>query len=803
MKRFLARASLALLGVLLAAAAGTVAWLYTSLPKTAGTVEIAGLTAPIEIVRDAKGVPHIFAASEADGWYALGYVHAQDRLWQMELMRRLGAGRLSEVVGPRALPSDRFMRVLGLNHAVEEQWHGFDAPTRAAVEAYAAGVNAWMEGRTGALPIEFLVFRHSPEPWQPTDSLLWAKLMGLRLSGNWRTELLRAKLLRSLPRERVAELWPPYPADGPLTVAGDLGQLDLGQLDLGQIDLASLDLDRLVAALPPDTTPDLSPGGSNAWAVAGSRTVSGKPLLANDPHLGFSAPILWYLARIETPDFAVAGATVAGVPFVVLGHNRHLAWGLTTTQSDLQDLFVERTSAGDPAAYDTPDGPRPYVVREERIAVAGAPDEVLKVRETRHGPVLSDVLEDVPRGQVIALSATFLLPDDRTPQALRYLNKAADWDQVVVAMRDFHAPQQNLMVADDKGTIGFIAPGRVPVRRSGTGWTLSPGWSGAADWAGLIPFDALPRAVDPPNGRLFNANNSIVPPGYAYFIGEDWAPPHRAQRIAKVLDTDGSHDAEAAARLQLDNVSPAVADLMASLANVEPESAAARRALDLLRAWGGNFDRHRPEPLIFAAWMRDLTRRIFADELGDRFPEFWNFRPVLLKSVLGGRDHWCDDIRTQRTESCAGLAAASLTGVVAEFAEIAKRDMADWRWGDEHPAIFDHPTLGGVPLVGGWANLLIEADGGDETLNRGGMRFDDKNAPYAGIHGAGFRGVYDLADLQASRLMIATGQSGNPLSSHYGDLLRDWRDGDSLNLGRPRSEIAAEGNTLRLVPASR
>ncbi len=792
MKRRLVKAAYSLLGLLLAAAAAAIAWLHTSLPRTEGTVEIVGLRAPIDIVRDAHGVPHIFAQDENDGWFGLGYVHAQDRLWQMELMRRLGAGRLSEVVGPRGLASDRFMRVLGLNRAVEEQWQDFDAATRAAVEAYAGGVNAWMQGRWGALPVEFYAFNHAPEPWQPTDSLLWAKLMGLRLSGNYRTELLRARLLRSLPPDWVAELWPPYPGDAPTTVAADSTGLDLSDLDL----------DRLALALPPDTTPELSPGGSNAWAVAGARSASGKPLLANDPHLGYSAPVLWYLARIETPSFAVSGATVAGVPFVVLGHNRHLAWGLTTTQSDVQDLFVERRNAEQPDSYDTPDGPLPFVVREERIAIAGQPDEVLKVRTTRHGPVLSDVLGDVPRGRDIALSATFLQPGDLTPQALRKLNLATDWDRAVEAMRDFHAPQQNLMVAVADGTIGFIAPGRVPIRRSGKGWGMSAGWTGAADWTGFIPFEELPRAVNPPTGVLINANNSIMPPGYAHFIGEDWSPPYRAQRIDSVLAAGGLHDAEAAANLQQDSVSPAVSDLLALLADVEPESAAARRALDLLRAWDGDFARHRPEPLIFTAWMRELTRRIFADELGDEFAGFWDFRPLLLKSVLAGRDHWCDDTRTQRTESCAGLAAAALTSVVAEYGDTFKRDLADWRWGNEHQAVFDHPTLGGIPLIGGLFNLLIAADGGDETVNRGGMRFDDKRAPFASVHGAGFRGVYDLADLSAARLIVATGQSGNPLSAHYGDLLEDWRDGRYLHLGRPRAELASEGDTLRLVPAA-
>ena len=788
------RALVVLFAVAVVLVVGAAGWLWTSLPNTDGDVTIAkGLDAPVDIVRDTHGVPHIFADSAADAWFALGYVHAQDRLWQMEGMRRTGAGRLSEVIGERGLRSDRFMRTLGLNRLVEAQWQSFDAATRAPMQAYATGVNAWIDGHAGSLPPEFLVLRHTPEAWKPTDSLLWARLMGLRLSSNWRSEAFRARLLKTLPSEQVRELWPVAPPDGSATVAANLDEI-------------LPDLDGLAAALP--DSPWLGDGASNAWAVAGSGTNTGKPILANDPHLGFDAPILWYLARIETPNLTLTGATVPGVPLLVLGHNGNIAWGLTTTHSDTEDLFIERLSKDEPDSYDTPVGPWPFIQREERIAVRDSDDVIVAVRETRHGPVISDLTtrnEDMPAtGTVLVLSATFLRPDDTTPAAFQHLNRATDVDAARAAMSGFLAPQQNLMVADTAGNIAFMVAGLTPIRAAGSGFAPAPGWSGEADWTGYIPYDALPHSRNPVAGRLINANNRVAGPDNPHFLGNDWAPPYRAQRIAEQLSAETPHSLDAAARLQSDSVSLMAGDFMTVLGNTPAIGNGPRRALAMLKAWDGSFAIDRPEPLIFMTWMREFTRRLFVDELGEAFPQFFDIRPLLLGDVLKHQTHWCDDIRTLQTESCDGLAAAALTKSVAILTGEYIRDMALWRWGDAHQAQFDHPVLHGIPILGGMANLDIESPGGPATVNRGSVSIDNDAAPFAHVHGAGFRGIYDLGDLARSRFMIATGQSGNPLSAHYGDFLEAWRDGDYLELGTARADLesTAEG-ILNLVPAAR
>ncbi|MBF0375770.1 MAG: penicillin acylase family protein, partial [Alphaproteobacteria bacterium] len=491
---------LSVVSILLAAGAGGWVWLGRSLPVVEGRLAVAGLRAPVEVARDRHGIPRITAGGPHDAYFALGFVHAQDRLWQMEAQRRLGAGRLAELVGEAAVPTDRFMRILGLYRLAEGSLAAMSPEARAVFEAYAAGVNAFLaQGRT--LPPEFLVLRHRPEAWAPADSLVWGRLMAMRLSGNWREELLRARL----PAEKARMLWPDYPADGPTT------------LDTA-LDGAA---ERLLAAMPEAVRPVLA---SNVWVLGGRHTHSGKPLLVNDPHLPFEAPVLWYLARLEMPGLSLTGATVPGVPLHLLGQNGAAAWGITTTHGDTMDLFVEREAAGgDGRAYQTPDGPLPFATRDEVIRVRDGADVVVTVRATRHGPI---VVEDPP----MALSATALLEGDRTAEAIWRINHAGSWAEFV------HTPQQNIAWAGSDGTIGFVVAGRVPRRKAGDGTLPRSGWSGEFDWNGWVPFEELPRLVDPPSGRIVNANNKPVPEGYPHLLAADWPDPHRARRIGALLD---------------------------------------------------------------------------------------------------------------------------------------------------------------------------------------------------------------------------------------------------------------------------
>ncbi|WP_035690659.1 penicillin acylase family protein [Azospirillum halopraeferens] len=790
--RFVALALVGVMVLVAAAAAGGLWWLRGEQPAYTGTVRLAGLDRPVEVLRDANGVPHIFAESDADAAFALGYVHAQDRLWQMELMRRIGSGRLAELFGTRfgAWPVglDRQMRTLGFAQGARDSYAALSPGARRDLDAYAAGVNAYLASRTEALPVEFQLLRHEPAPWTPADSLVWGKLMALQLSGNYRQEIQRARLLRRLTPEQVADLYPGDPEGSAVTLAALLD---------------GFDFDRVAADLPPALGPDLA---SNEWVLSGPRTTTGKPILANDPHLGLEAPILWYLARIVTPERRLVGATVPGTPLMILGHNGRVAWGFTTTHSDTQDLFIERIDPADPNRYLTPGGSEPFEVRTEIIRVAGAPDVELTVRRTRHGPVISDLPDEgsdlFPAGHVLALAFAGIDGADTTAEALYLVNRATSAAEVRDALRLHRTPQQNVVFADTAGAIGLVSPALVPIRRNGDGSVPVPGWTGEYDWAGFIPYDELPHAADPESGRIVNANNAVVGPDYPHLLTTTWPEPHRADRIIEMLG-DGTHDVDATVAHLMDAVSPAARRLLPLMLQVPaPAAGPAAEAVAMLRQWDATMDRNRPEPLIYEWWLRELNRTLFADELGDLFGEYFYQRTETVYRALSDRRQWCDDVRTPTVETCGDALASSLDAALARLRERHGTDPAAWRWGDEHRAPLSHRVLGRVPGFNRVFGLEVETDGSGTTVNRGTSRISDEAAPFAHVHGAGFRAVYDLSDLPNSRFVIATGQSGNPFSPHWGDFVERWSTGGMVMLRGDRAALAAAGaRRLVLQPA--
>ena len=789
--RRLGRYLAGLLAVLTLAAVGGCLWLRTSLPQTSGTLRLAGIAAPVEILRDGHGIPHIRAETDGDAYFALGFVHAQDRLFQMEFMRRLGAGRLSELVGRSTLSLDRRMRILGLYRLAEAAFAQLGPEPRSAFLAYARGVNAYIETHPGVLAPELVAISGSPEPWRPADSLVWARIMAMLLSGNFWNEALRARLADRLTPGQIEDLWPDTTGEVAPTLTG-------AELDKAQPLFAGL-----MAAWPDVLAPITA---SNSWAVAGSDTRTGRPILANDPHLRFRAPVMWYLARIETPTLSLAGATVAGVPLTILGHNGTIAWGFTTTDSDTQDLFVEKLDPGDGGRYLTPDGFRPLTIRTETIRIRGEEPVTVTVRASRHGPLISDLDPETQRlvgpNRAVALAATALRADDRTAEAIWRLNRAGSWDAFIAAMEHFHSPQQNITYADTEGNIGFIAPGRVPIRRAGDGNAPVPGWSGSHDWVGLIPFEALPRSFNPASGRIVNANHRVVGPDYPYRLGVGDTPPYRAQRIHAMLDQDRSATVELAGRMLLDPLSLAARDLVPLMTAIEPGGVRSAHARDLLRRWDGRMAADRPEPLIFTAWLRSFNRALYADEMGALFPQAWRLRPVFVRNVLRSRKTWCDDIATTRRESCSEMLARALDMALAELSVVHGEDIAAWRWGDAHYAHFSHPMLGTIPLLDRIGDIRIAANGGAFTVNRAQNRVSDRQAPYASVHGPGLRAVYDLSDLDRSLFVIATGQSGNPLSRNYRDLTPLWAEGRYVRIPYLSGRLARDASgLLRLVPA--
>jgi penicillin amidase len=781
------------LGVFLAAAilltiGGIAGALWWSLPARNAALTLPGLAAPVAITLDTRGIPHITATNEEDAWAALGFLHARDRMFQMEMMRRGARGQTAAVAGTAALRLDRFMRLLRLEERATADLAALDAETRAMLDAYARGVNAWITSRGRFAAPEFIALG-APAPWQPVDSLLWGKIMGLWLGGNWRMELERARLAERLSPEQLGDLWPKDRTAGrpdePLIQTEAKASEPLHGEGLNGAALAAL-----AAHLPrfPDDAP-LPEIASNAWAVGAGRSATGAPLLAADPHLSHSAPILWYLARISLPDGRMLmGATAPGVPGIVIGRNENLAWGFTTTHADTQDVFIEKLT--DDGRYQTPEGPRDFIWHETEIAVRGAAPVAFRFRETRHGPVLSDLDPSFAgkAGTVLALAMASLSAGETSARGLLRLNGARDIKEARAAAEDITSPVQNLMLADRAGGIAMFIVGRVPQRRAGDGALPQPAWDGAAGWDGFLPFDAKPHVENPVSGVIANANNRVAPADHPAFLGLDWYGDWRFRRIGAGLAAQPQHAPADFAALQMDRTSLFAAEALPAFRALPPMEGAAGAALALLQAWDGEMAADRPEPLIFHATMRGFGRALLARAAlaSDGFapsPEF--LRPLLHGSDAVAR--WCG------ADGCAPMLAAALSEAVVALAAEHGAEPRQWRWGAAHIARFDHAILRFIPYLRDWLGLAAAPGGDGETVARAAFR----GAGFGAVHGAGFRGVMDLAVPDGAYAVIATGQSGHPFSRHWGDMLPLWRDGALLPLAAQR-EVTGR---IRLTPA--
>ncbi len=767
-----------------------IGWLFwRAMPTTSGTEKLAGLTADVHVWRDGYGVPHIFAANMDDAARALGYLHASERLFQMEVNRRVGQGRAAETFGADLLKVDTFIRALGFYREAEASVAALSPEAQKRLQAYADGVNVFLDSHRNALPPEFLLAGVVPEPWKPADSLVWGKLLGLQLSQNREQEALRAQIAQKLGADKVSWFFPGLKSSDPITT----------QPALRESHARADGLDEAIGALT-----GLTRGASNEWVVSGSRTVTGKPILANDPHLGLTAPILWYLARIVTPDGWVKGATVPGTPIVLLGQNDHIAWGFTTANTDTQDLFVETIDPSNPKQYLSPDGPKPFETREETIKVKDGADVKLTVRTTRHGPVLSDVSDSLAGvagpGKAVALAFPGLSDHDTTSEAAMRLDAAKTWQDFLGAMRLWQAPTQNIVYADTGGDIGFFSPGLVPLRKSGDGLAPVDGASGAFDWVGTVPFEALPQLHNPSAGFAFNANNANVADDHQPTFGQDWDEGFRASRIQEFFDTLDKHSLETSAAMQADRLSLAAKALQPFIARIAPSDERARQAQALLGSWNAVMDKDRPEPLIFTAFMASLRRALLEDKTGVDMEAKDPFAVKTLISLMTDHPSWCD-APDKPDPDCKRTLGAALDAALALIVKRDGGDMTQWRWGHEHVSLLQHRVYSHVPLLDRLSDLSVPSSGGFYTLDRGVGAGDVKDKPFARTHGPGFRGLYDLADPEKSRFMITTGQSGHIFSPHYGDLVPLWNDVKSIPLTGTEDDLRKAGaKELTLTP---
>ena len=794
----LGRGLLGLAALLLLAGGGAFAWLKsTSGAQRSGAVTVAGVSGPVTVTRDAWGVPHIRAATDADAVYALGFVHWQDRAWQMDFQRRVAQGRLSEVLGGAALEQDRFLRTWGFGRAAQAALPALSAQSRALIRAYTAGVNAAQaQGKTA---LEFRILGYTPEPWQDVDSVSWSKLMAFDLGGNYEEEVLGAQVVRALGEDGLNQVTAPYPAGGPTILSADeltgAAQSLTGAVSSGTDGTqagGSQVAPPQEPGLPQETVQALRshllaaralgmqavPGkGSNDWVIAGSRTASGKPILADDPHLGLTAPMLWYLADVQGDRLKAIGASIPGLPAIVIGRNDRVAWGVTNVNPDVQDLYIEPEDA-------------PLTSRREVIRVKGQPDVTLTVRSSAHGPIISDAGARTV-GPRVALKWTALQGGDTTMDAFLGLNYAQNWADFTGALRSYVAPSQNFVYADVDGNTGHYAPGRVPIR-SGWDGSLPVSGDGSREWQGFIPFEQLPHTLNPADGLVVTANNQVVPGPGSRALGNDrnWAEPYRAQRITDLLSAAGKLTVPDVQRVQLDTTSLVWADLRGPLLATRPGSDRARQALEQLRAWDGNETTGSVPATLFEAWLMQL-QEMARDELGT--DTVMNSLSVL--NQLRGADGSGELCAVNGQGDCAALLTRTLDAALTDLQGRLGPDMKTWTYGRLHTVASNHRAFGNVQALAWLFNHSAPTPGGTNTVNVA----RPEHGTFRQTHGASYRQVVDLANPNDSVFIGSLGQDGNPLGAHAADQQPRWIAGEYLPMSTDQADWGRT-STLTLKP---
>jgi penicillin amidase len=795
------RLFISLLILLLLIIFGGGSWLYwrahASLPQLEGAIQVAGLAAPVEVLRDARGVPHLRASSLGDLFFAQGYVTAQDRLWQMDLSRRLAEGELAEVFGERALLLDLENRTLGFRQVSQRALAELSPAEHAPLTAYANGVNAFIASHMDRLPIEFVLLHYQPRPWTEVDSLGVALNMAKSLSTTWRTDLMRERFRAKLGPDLFADLLPDRsPLDEPVAEVAR-GRKAPSRATLSPWEradpFAMLTVSDLVA--DPTLAALLSEGdmsdiglGSNNWVVSGAHTQSGKPLLANDPHLDHSVPSVWYMIHLKAPGLNVSGVSLPGLPLVIIGHNEKIAWGMTNTGPDVQDLYAESFDSAAPNRYLHNGTWVDAEVRDEVIKVRGKRDYRLTVRKTRHGPIISHV-----GNRDLALRWTALEPHALSAllNAVTQIGLAQNWAQFTTALREYTGPMQNFVYADVDGNIGYYAAGWVPMRKQGTGAVPAPGRTDDYDWSGYIPFEDLPHSFNPASGMIATANGRVVPDGYPYFITSNWDPPFRTARIFQLLRAGKALSVDDMLRIQTDIVTLEdkwLADqlLQASLQK-QPQGPDARYALSLLRHWDGEAKMDSGATLVCEVTRRALLERILKPKLGDDVSSYhWGMNTVFLENVLA--NNWTRWLPPRDSSFEETLIRSLEEGVKQIPSRVGSRSHDAWKWGNAIPLTFYHPLGQGFPLLGRLLDVGPFPQAGTSTTVKA----------TTSRHGPSMRMVIDFSNLDHSVQNITLGESGQVLSPYYRDQFDAWYNGRSFPMSF--SDAAVEQTTVhRLV----
>lgn len=769
-----------------------------------GKRTIKSLGDAVVISFDDSDIPHIQAKSSADALFALGYLHASERSWQMEINRRLASGRLSEILGKETLTIDRFIRTLGIKHSAEKQFDRYPIATKRLLQSYADGVNAGNEHLGWALPVEYFLTGSKPGHWSPSDSVAWMLMMALDLGGNWHKELQRLELSQFLTTKQVWEVMPPYTPGEPVS------NVDFAKLyrDINVFNPNPLARDQKSKKLPAtELALNEIPGGkdgigSNNWALSGKLTASGKPLLANDPHLGLSTPAIWYFAHLEAPGLNVIGGTLPGIPAVVLGRTDKFAWSFTNTGPDVQDLYIEQLDPKKPGVYRGPDGPLAFKVRQEIIDIKGEPPLRFLVKETRHGPVISESYARAKRAIdterfALALRWTALDVENQSVVGLLEMNHAKDLDSFKQALRKNYAPMQNVVMADSEGNIALQAAGVAPKRTLHQGlYGIAPalGWEKQYDWTGYVPFDQLPQSSNPESHWIATANQKILASNNPNPLTADWDLPTRYDRIVDLIKARSSHDLPYMKAMQADTLSLGATPLLDLFKSTQSKHASGPQALELSRNFNGDMKADSSGALIFNAWVDQLTRNLFS-RLGHLFTENYgarNFRQALILQLQNPNSPWCNDPKTEQVESCAEVSNLAFDQALEQLSKQFGSNPKNWSWGNAHIAVSEHRPLSKVPLLGSLFNLSQPFPGDSFSINVGRLELLRAENPFETKQAPSLRALYDLSDLEQSLFVYQSGQSGWVQSKLYRNMSSVWAKNEYLPLQMKPEKVSRQ-----------
>ncbi len=810
MLRIIGRILLGLLALIVIIVVVVVIYVYAavddSFPQTSGEISLQGLDGPVDVYRDPYGIPQIYASTEHDLFFAQGYVHAQDRFWQMDFQRHTGAGRLSELIGSNGTDIDTFLRTMGWERVAKQELENMDEQSRAMLESYAEGVNAYLTDHSGTqISLEYLFLKilngnYQPALWEPLNSVTWAKAMAWDLRGNMDEEIERAVLLKTLSPERIAELFPDYPASAPVILPDfSLAAANAPMSNAGQPDSSAFaplldSLEQQTAALDNllnnDPNADL---GSNSWVISGDLSATGAPLMANDPHLGASIPSIWYQIGLHCqpvgPDcsYEAAGVSFVGVPGIVIGHNNRIAWGFTNVGPDVMDLYIIRVNPDNPNQYEMNGEWVDMDVINEEINVAGGDTIELPVRITQFGPIISDSYGDLkdfnlnsgvelPDNYAIALRWTALEPG-KTMQSLFELNRAQNFDEFRAAARDFVVPSQNLLYADVDGNIGYQTPGLIPIRAKGDGHYPSPGWTDEYTWKGYIPFEDLPYALNPASGYIVTANNAVVGADYPYQIADTWDYGFRAQRILDMINgSTGPLDINAYKQMQGDDMNLGALPIVSSLMQVDLGDEHLSEVRNLLSSWDGEQTLDSAPAALFNAFWKHLLAETFRDELPENY---WPMAGsgsswyVVVGNLLQDPDNpWWDDVTTDGKETRNDILKRAFADGVTELDAKLGKDFSKWTWGDLHTITFEHALMSNFPVISSLFNRgPFPVAGGNSIVNA--TSWGDSE-DYAMSSGVSKRTIMDLSNWENSLQIATVGQSGHAYHPNYADIAPLW-----------------------------